>query len=108
MVSVVEQARQNPVNATPLGWDVTEVRYPAVNTCTTVTVCGQKGLVGLHLGLMMGGDLPDPTIDNSYLDMYLNMTGEVHRGRQLGLGGEPRHGLPGLSAPPAAAGCNRD
>ena len=58
MVSVVEQARQNPVNATPLGWDVTEVKYPAVNTCTTVTVCGQKGLVGLHLGLMMGGDLP--------------------------------------------------
>ncbi len=74
MISVVEQARQNPVNATPLGWDVTQVKYPAVNTCTTVTACGQKGLVGLHLGLMMGGDIPDPTIDNSYLDMYLNMT----------------------------------
>jgi hypothetical protein len=80
MVSVVEQGRQKPMNATPMGWDVTEVKYPGVNTCTTVTACGQKGLVGLHLGLFMGageeggkGSENAAMIDNAYLDMYLHM-----------------------------------
>ena len=80
MVSVVEQGRQNPMNATPVGWDVADVKYPAVNTCTTVTACGQKGLVGLHLGLLMGagqeggkGSEDAKIIDNAYLDMYLHM-----------------------------------
>ncbi len=80
MISVVEQGRQKPMNATPLGWDATDVKYPAVNTCTTVTACGQKGLVGLHLGLFMGageeggkGSENAAMIDNEYLDMYLHM-----------------------------------
>jgi hypothetical protein len=80
MVSVVEQGRQNPMNATPVGWDVADVKYPGVNTCTTVTACGQKGLVGLHLGLFMGagqeggkGSENAAMIDNAYLDLYLHM-----------------------------------
>ena len=80
MVSVAEQARQNPMNATPLGWDAADVKYPAVNTCTTVTACGQKGMVGLHLGLFMGageeggkGSENAKMIDNAYLDLYLQM-----------------------------------
>src|SRR5271154_7148008 len=80
MVSIVEQGRQVPMNATPFGFDMAEVVYPGVNTCTTVTAYGGRGLAGLHLGLFMGageeggkGSADSKMIDNAYLDTYLNV-----------------------------------
>lgn len=80
MVSVAEQARQVPVNATPFGFDVAKILYPGVNTCVTVTLFGARGLAGLHLGLFMGagaeggkGSEDSKMIDQAYLDTYLNV-----------------------------------
>lgn len=80
MVRIAEQARQKPMNATPFGFDVAGVVYPAVNTCATVTAFGGRGLAGLHLGLFMGageeggkGSENSKMIDNAYMDMYLHV-----------------------------------
>jgi len=80
MMSIAEQARQKPMNATPFGFDVVEVLYPAVNTCATVTAFGGRGLAGLHLGLFMGageeggkGSEDSKPIDNAHLDLYLHV-----------------------------------
>lgn len=89
MKIIAEQARQNPRNATPIGWDAEELCYPAVNTCITISAIGgakferrkeqRDGmLVGLHLGMFMGageeggkGSEDSKPIDDAYLDMYL-------------------------------------
>lgn len=80
MVSIAEQARQTPMNATPFGFDAAEVLYPGVNTCATVTAFGARGLAGLHLGLFMGageeggrGSEQSKMIDKAYLDLYLDI-----------------------------------
>ena len=80
MVSVPEQARQIPMNATPFGFDTTEIVYPAVNTCATVTLFGARGLAGLHLGMFMGageeggkGSENSRMLDQTYLDTYLHV-----------------------------------
>jgi hypothetical protein len=80
MVSIAEQARQNPKNATPFGFDMAEVVYPGVNTCATVTAVGGRGFAGLHLGLYMSageeggkGSENSKPIDDAYLDMYLHV-----------------------------------
>lgn len=80
MVSIPEQARQVPKNATPYGFDAAEVLFPGVNTCATVTIFGARGLAGLHLGMFMGageeggkGSEDSKMIDNAYLDMYLHV-----------------------------------
>lgn len=79
MKSIVEQAKQNPSNATPIDWDAEKICYPGVNTCLTVTTIGKNGLlVGMHLGLFMGagqaggkGSENSKMIDDAYLGMYL-------------------------------------
>ncbi len=89
MIDIVEQAKQSPRNATPLGWDATHLRYPGVNTCLTVSTIGkarfgktnaQGMLVGLHLGLFMGagqeggaGSEDSAMISPAHLGLYLDM-----------------------------------
>ena len=80
MVSIPEQARQNPMNATPIGWDPGEVKYPGVNTCTTITACCLKNLIGMHLGLFMGageeggkGSEQSAMLDVAHLDLFLHV-----------------------------------
>lgn len=81
MVSIAEQAKQVPKNATPFGFDATEILYPSVNTCATISLVGARGLAGLHLGLVMGDVITQGVregehsqmIDQAYLDMYLNV-----------------------------------
>jgi hypothetical protein len=94
MVSIAEQARQNPMNATPIGRDPVEVKYPAVNTCATVTVCCLSNLIGLHLGLFMGageeggkGSESSEMIDLARLDLFLHVLRQHVR---VYGGGEPR------------------
>jgi hypothetical protein len=78
MVSITEQAKQSPMNATPLGRDPLEIEYPSVNTCVTVTAVCPKNLIGLHLGLMMGAEKSaDSTmIDLAHLGLYLQVLGQ--------------------------------
>lgn len=84
MNSIVEQAKQKPSNATPVGWDAEKICYPGVNTCLTVTTIGRNTsgkaglIVGMHLGLFMGagqeggkGSENSTMIDDAYLGMYL-------------------------------------
>jgi hypothetical protein len=80
MVSIPEQARQNPRNATPIGRDTSEVKYPGVNTCTTITACCLQNLIGMHLGLFMGageeggkGSEQSEIIDLGRLELYLHV-----------------------------------
>lgn len=89
MVNIVEQAKQSPRNATPLGWDPTHLCYPGVNTCLTISAIGKANfgktrkegmLVGMHLGLFMGageeggkGSEDSTMIDDAYLGLYLHM-----------------------------------
>src|SRR5581483_5108766 len=85
MVNIVEQAKQSPRNATPLGWDATALCYPGVNTCLTISAIGKPNfgktkkegmLVGMHLGLVMGageeggkGSEDSKMIDDAYLGL---------------------------------------
>lgn len=89
MISIVEQAKQSPSNATPVGWDTEKLCFPGVNTCLTITAVGkltfgkamkQGQLVGMHLGLFMGagqegggGSENSTMISDAHLDMYLRV-----------------------------------
>jgi hypothetical protein len=94
MVSIVEQAKQNPMNATPIGRDGSEIQYPGVNTCATVTACCLKNLIGMHLGLFMGageeggrGSEMSAMIDLAHLGLFFHVF-EQHV--KVHGGGEPR------------------
>jgi hypothetical protein len=67
-------------NATPIGRDPSEVVYPGVNTCATLTACCLKNLIGMHLGLFMGtgeeggwGSEMSEMIDAACLGLFLHV-----------------------------------
>lgn len=54
MKQIPEQARQTPVNATPMGWDNDGVIFPSVNTCLCIASVPITGpVIGMHLGITM-------------------------------------------------------
>jgi len=76
---IVEQAKQVPINAVPIGWDSEEIIFPGVDTCLAIGVVGSseagKMLVGMHLGMFKGEYVKGNSalVDNAYLELCLYM-----------------------------------
>lgn len=84
MQRIVEQARQTPINATPIGWSDGGVVFPKVNTCLTITSIAPVGpAIGLHLGMFMDDTGPHSAMPSvlpkDHLTSYLNVM-EKHVG----------------------------
>lgn len=70
MIDIQEQRYQIPMNGPPVRSDPNGIRYPAVNTCITVTFVFTDILVGVHLGMSMGVDDTSPA--------YRELTADAH------------------------------
>lgn len=83
MERISEQARQTPVNATPMGWHDNGVIFPSVNTCLCIASVPTAGpVIGMHLGITMddaGGDFAKadtygaPTLPQDLLNNWLRL-----------------------------------